>query len=240
MYYPDSFKKPETRQRQTSRCSRFSMIELLMSMSVLSIMMLLLFRYINTAQTTWQRNDSRLEMIDSQRVVLDIIERDLNCAVASSLLDQEIGFYVPDPAQDGFVAAFVASVPFNNGASRLCEIYYKVEDNSLKRMVVVATSVDWDFFGKTELSEPTWVVNPDSTYETILQDGVKELNMSFFVAQADAVPIGSGTVIYELPQRADIELVLFDPHLPNPTAANLLLTQSAFMRILYLNKLIGR
>ncbi len=217
---------------------RFTLIELLVSLTVLSIMMLLLFQFITTTQRTWALNEGNQRMYDSQRVALDIIERDLNSAVAISLLDQRIGFYIGDPEQDDFLCCFVSSTDLNeNASSRMCEINYRRQGNQLQRLLITSRSPDWDFFNQTAVTNPPWVNQGATDYETILNEGVADFTMDFFRKADDTVPLGRG-VVFELPAMAVVTLVLYDPLQVVPGQEPPDSAKRSFSKVVYLDKLI--
>lgn len=60
----------------------FTLIEILAAMAVLSILMLMLFQFFGSAQKAWSHTEANAEVFESARVIFEVIQRDLQGAVA--------------------------------------------------------------------------------------------------------------------------------------------------------------
>ena len=82
------------RNQWCPKMNHFTIVELLVGMSILSILMLMMFRFVISAQRMLDISDSTWGIYENSRVVFDLIERDLQSAVASSIGGDEISFYI--------------------------------------------------------------------------------------------------------------------------------------------------
>jgi prepilin-type N-terminal cleavage/methylation domain-containing protein len=73
----------------------FSLIELLASMSVLTVMCLLLLMFLDQAMTAWRHSERKIDAFREARAALHFLRRDLQ----SMLVDERIPFYVNETAR---------------------------------------------------------------------------------------------------------------------------------------------
>ena len=109
---------------------KFTLVELIVAMTLVSTIMLVLFSFLASSQRTWSLSDSAARIYRNSRTAFNIIERDLQCIVNSAVPNREIGLHVfgptPTDANDALHACLVASTgPLEGAYSRLCEITYK-------------------------------------------------------------------------------------------------------------------
>ena len=106
-------------RRHSSR--RFTLVELMVTMFILSLMMLLVLQLIIYSQRLWHTAGSSTLVYENARVALDVIERDLRSSIATNLPGHQIGFYIgapvaTDPAKC-LVTTFVATADSMPNAS---------------------------------------------------------------------------------------------------------------------------
>ncbi len=227
---------------------RFSLVELMVGMTILSIMMLMMFRFVVASQKTLDWSDKVWRLYENSRVVFDLVERDFQSSVTSSIPNQQIAFYIgdPDAVSDpsdtlfGLYLCFVASLePDDDATSRLMEVSYKFHTDTdetkpftLVRKLVDDTDTDWNFFG----NPPDWYINSTDGYETVVA-GMDSLSMKFYSAESAGVELIKGQVLSEKPTRIEITISLFDESLINvpETVRNELKVQTArqFTKIIY-------
>ncbi|HCF97009.1 MAG TPA: hypothetical protein DEW46_18315 [Verrucomicrobia bacterium] len=70
----------------------FSLLELIVAMSVLSLITLTLYGVYNQVAQTWGEMDNEIAVYQNANLLLEFLERDLSAAV----VDPEVGFYVVD------------------------------------------------------------------------------------------------------------------------------------------------
>ncbi len=165
----------ETRRNRTAnavvKICNFTIIELIVGMTILSLLMLMMFRFVLSSQRTLDLNDSIWGIYENSRIVFDLIEHDVQSAVASSIAGQQIGFYVGNPSlngdddandkDDAIHLCFVSSTePTDAATSRLCEINYNhhvdktATSNSkpyvlYRKLTCEDDNTFWDFYGLT-------------------------------------------------------------------------------------------
>jgi len=228
-------------QRRAGSRSRFTLIELLVAMAVLVVLMTILFQFLSQVQKAWTIGTANTRMYESARVVFDVLERDLQCAVASSEKDAEIPFYLWDQdttswdqgdLKDQRLLSFVARVdpPGSNeeANANLCEIQYQLYTGPLaaqakhryylRRAVVcdltpagVANS-DWDFYGYWDPATANWAKSVDDTDIHRLVGGVSAVSFTCYKAGGGTIAAGDPGV-RELPRAVLVSITLFDEKL---------------------------
>ena len=83
----------------------------MVGMSILSILMLMMFRFVISAQKVLDLSDSTWGIYENSRIVFDLIERDLQSAVASSIGGEEIPFYTGDQRYTDAAGTIVKTHP---------------------------------------------------------------------------------------------------------------------------------
>jgi len=228
---------------------KFTLVELIVAMALVSAIMLILFSFLASSQRTWSLSDSAVRIYRNSRTAFDIIERDLRCAVNSAVSSREIGLYVfgptPADANDALHACFVTSrEPLEGAYSRLCEITYKhhidpsdptTQYNFTRQLVSDNDSANWDFLGQPA---DWWLnnnLNPDlAEFEKVI-GGVAEFSMTFYTQDNTVFSADSDTVVR--PARVVVDLVLFDESLKNLPATQRFKTQRSFTKVFYLGHL---
>ena len=228
---------------------KFTLVELIVAMALISSIMLILFSFLSSSQRTWSLSDSTARIYQNSRTAFNIIERDLQCIVNSAVSNREIGLYVfgptPADANDALHACFVASTePLAGAYSRLCEITYKhhidssdpaTQYNLTRQLVSDNDSVNWDFLGQPA---DWWLnnnLNPDLAEFEKVVGGVAEFSMTFYTEDNTVFSAGSDTVVR--PARVVVDLVLFDELLKNLPAMQRFKTQRSFTKVFYLRHL---
>jgi type II secretory pathway component PulJ len=198
------------------RAQRFTLVELLAAMAVLVVMMFLLFRFIAGAQQAWSVATSSQEVYEKARIALDLITRDLQCAVAraNDVPGQHIRFQQVSADQIRFVsngaigAAGSDSAP---SASLLAEVGYQFDtyafDRALENSAGAATG--WNIYQDRSGVNPSCVNQQGGFYDVI--DGV--LGLQFLCYNDSLVPvlpwIGTG-IETGLPYAVDVRLRVMD------------------------------
>jgi len=129
------------------RCRRaFTLIEMLIAMSILACLMLVLFKFFGNVQTAWSTSINTTELYENARVVLDVITRDLQSAVAraNDIPGQHIRFRQEDANSLWFVTAGNPSAAAN---SSLVEVGYRLSNDQFERAFVDDTNAAWNIYG---------------------------------------------------------------------------------------------
>ena len=219
------------------RVLRFTLLELMVGMTILSILMLMLFQFLISSQRTLNWSDSMWRIYENSRIVFDLVERDLQACVVSSSSNSRIPFYIGDPAEpsdpdDAMYMCFVASTepPDTNAKSRLCEISYRFHDSetaavignrayTLYRQIISDSDADadWDFY-----SSDTWYDNDDantsSSYQKVVA-GIKNFSVDFYFDGPNPIDPTGGIDTTVKPTSVRISFDLFDESLIDAPAA---------------------
>ncbi|MDP7740205.1 MAG: hypothetical protein QGF67_02110 [Lentisphaeria bacterium] len=228
---------------------KFTLVELIVAMTLVSTIMLVLFSFLASSQRTWSLSDSAARIYRNSRTAFNIIERDLQCIVNSAVPNREIGLHVfgptPTDANDALHACLVASTgPLEGAYSRLCEITYKhhvdpgdpaTQYYLTRQLVSDNDSANWDFLGQPA---GWWLnnnPNPDLAGFEKVVGGVAEFSMTFHTEDNAVFSADSDTVVR--PARVVVDLVLFDESLKNLPAPQRFKTQRSFTKVFYLGHL---
>ena len=153
----------------------FTLLELLISMAVLSLLMALLFQIFELAMQTWQRAEQRTESFREARAALHIISRDLrntlrgNAQVTSLILDD----LSPSPVQPNEEVYALTTVKRNSGQSDVCAVgFYCYWDESvgafnLKRYFLNSDDTFKNLGGGKALFRPHPEVRDNTTDSTL-------------------------------------------------------------------------
>ncbi|MBX7157897.1 MAG: prepilin-type N-terminal cleavage/methylation domain-containing protein [Verrucomicrobiae bacterium] len=116
-----------------SRKKAFTLLELLISMAVLSLLMALLFQIFELSMRTWQNAEQRTDAFREARAALHIISRDLrntlrgNSQVATLILGERS----PSPTPPNQEIYALTTVKNNGGKSDVCAVgFYCYWDDS--------------------------------------------------------------------------------------------------------------
>lgn len=234
---------------QTGKRRAFTLVELMVAMTILVLLMLMLFQFLLAAQRLWSRSEGDTRIYETSRVVFDVLERDIRASITSVIPDKQIGFYLNDPTTTspsylhGLEFCIVSSNdPPDAADSKLCEVSYKyfgageADPYTLKRQVVADNDpANWDFCGRPA----NWYMNNNASpnlaaYET-LADGVLSFSMKCYSRDDVELPLNADYLA--IPNRVEIQLTLCDPNLINAPATVRFKTQRSFTKIFYLGDL---
>ncbi len=182
------------------RITRFSLIELLVAMTILVMMMGMMLYILATSQKNWKHQEGRTKLYNNSRIVFDLLERDIRSMVVSDVDGRKIGFHVYDhdstDALKRNIACFVASTePATGSTSRLCEIKYRFHSQQnqsdrfllQRQQVSSVNSADWDFFNVPLTAGSEWYLNNSLSspeFENVV-GGVKRFSIQFYVQDPD-------------------------------------------------------
>jgi len=164
-----------TKDRSQTIHASFTLIEVVVAMTVFSIMMLVMIRIFLSAQTAWSKASARTEMFENARLAMDLMARDLQSAYYEN---GKVPFWLKefnDAASSGGsgefrneLLCFVSTTPVpqsSNNSSRQFEVGYQLyycENHAnanagwLMRSVTGDTSgAKWNFYRDND-----WTANP--------------------------------------------------------------------------------
>lgn len=235
----------------TGAARRFTLVEVMVAMVVLSLMMMMLFQFIVSAQRIWTLSDSTSRIYANSRTVFDVLERDFKAAVASNVEGATIGFFTGDPtpenAYDCLHTCFVvcAEPDHTDSTARLVEVSYAhhidpdVPDTAyiLRRQSVSNhDTANWDF-----LNQPAgWHLNDSPSanlpdYEEVVR-GVAEFEMLFY--DQSGARIAPDSQVTALPAKVVVNLSLFDDQLMDAPDSRRFSTLRAYTKVFPLGHLV--
>ena len=239
-------------RQNVNSSNNFTLLELLVGMTVLTILMLMLFQFLISSQRTLNWSDSMWRIYENSRVIFDLIEQDLQACVTSSLPGEEIPFFMGDEETgitwgDALKIAVVSSTnpPDIDATSKLCEISYRyhsdissiIGENQpyvLYRKIVSNANEDWDY-----LTSDTWYDNdhPNSPDFQKVVGGVKNFEIKYFYNSETEydVPDG-GTDTSVKPTSIRIMFDLFDENLTDASESVQNQTKRGFYKEIDLRK----
>lgn len=234
---------------RSQAASRFTLVELVVSMAVLVLVMLMLMQLIAASQKALRLSESRIRVFESSRAAFDILERDFRAMVTSTISDKEIAFVIADPdTSDLRVTLVAASDPIGEADvdSRLAEITYRFDGAgaddpyTLRRQSVFDDHADWDFTGRPA----GWNVNESLSDPSAIQPFSHVISgvLDFQVTCYEEDDLGNEVVLppgeyIETPIRIEVNMVLCDEQLVNAPPTRRFQTQRSFTKIFYLGDL---
>lgn len=216
-------------------------------MGMLTIIMLLLVEFSQQAERLWRNSEHVTRTFESSRTAFDLLERDIQSMVATSSPNRQVKFEIlsPDTADPSACLHFAivsSQEPHAGSVTRYSEIIYRhhVSDTDpatkfvlQRQMVSDSNASDWNCVNPS----PNWHVNTISSGVDSFQDviqGVDEFEIMFFDGQNNLLGPGTYTT---LPNRAVVNLVLFDEDLKDQPHTERFKTQRTFSKIFFLANL---
>ncbi|NOY79554.1 MAG: hypothetical protein GXP31_00985 [Kiritimatiellaeota bacterium] len=217
------------------RKTRFTLIEILAAMAVLTVLMAMVFTFFASAQKAWSITDTNTRIYENARVVFDLISRDLQCALASKESGREIPFYQafgtdfdPNNWNKRLALYFVTVAPPTTTAqTQICEVGYQLYTGSasshsgdrywLRRSRTCdSDGAVWNFYGVTAVAGAlspggsNWTdIGATGTQKVI--PGVESIRFDLF----PATTWNASQTRNELPKAVRVTITLFDPKLMN-------------------------
>jgi prepilin-type N-terminal cleavage/methylation domain-containing protein len=226
------------------RC--FTLVEILVSLAVLSLLMFMLLQILMRAQQSVRHTTSQTLIYENSRIAIDILERDLRSALTSSVPGREMGFYIanPDPTDEDRALQFTivsSTTTPANATSQLAEISYAFHTDrgatgglrpfTLYRQVTSnLDDTNWNFTGR-----PTnWFLNNRADanlarFEEVVS-GVSSLAIRCYDEGNVALPVDLDTTT--MPTRIEIMITLFDETLTEAKEEERFRTQRTYAKIL--------
>jgi prepilin-type N-terminal cleavage/methylation domain-containing protein len=234
----------------------FTLIEVLISMTILSILVLLMLQFLAGTQKLWRINRTNIRIYENSRVAFEVVERDMRSSMTSDISDKQVGFWV-NGAYDSTAAStsqlctFVSSVEHHEDAdSRLCEIAYKFHTQYgapmgsqglvppaftfARQMTCDNDDDNWNFTGRPA----NWMYNTAGTPRTFedVISGVESMEIIYY-NEVDALVTPDALGNLTIPYRVEVNIVLFDETMTEAPAEVRFQTRRSFTKILYLGDL---
>gem|GEM_PF-1789623 len=187
-------------QAAARRC-RFTLIEMLLAMTVLVVVVLLLFRFFANLQTAWTSSMNTTALYGNARATLDVVTRDLRSALAVSddIPGQHICFNQPNDTALWFVTA---GEPPAGASCGLVEVGYRWQDHQFQRAFVDETNGAWNIYGARDSADD------QAGYQPVV-GGVMDLSFVCYDANMQAYRPNQATA---LPKVLSVAVTLMDEH----------------------------
>ena len=174
----------------------FTIVELIVAMSIFAILMLILMQIFSATQDVWRRTSQKSDASEMARTALDLLTTDLQSAIYINDFDGPSFYYKQSSALDGrklWFATTKSSLTENNQLSKNVEVEYvltKMDDSpkdgvdlyQLEYYVISdnyrdygTKNSEWDF--DTNKTNP-YVNNSSRKEKGILMDNITEFNIS--------------------------------------------------------------
>lgn len=150
----------------------FTLIEILIALSLLSLILVMVFSSLHTSSKTWQAGDQQIEKNDSQRLMLDFIRNQLTQTVPLSLIDGKDNYVLFHG--ESAELRFVARLPAHRGGGGLYWQSLRIDAGQQNMGLVLsyeALQADSRFFD-SNMSDKTKTVS-------LIQD-IDEIKFSYF------------------------------------------------------------
>jgi len=171
--------KPQTSNLKLGGSAAFTLLELLVAVTVLSLLMVMLFGFFEQATRAWQTSEQKIDAFREVRAALYYLKRDLENAV----IDNQIPWYVqndpglasdlvsdtaPPDANHGDVVFFISAQPSEaqesgKNKSDLCAIGYYLsyqQDPALAALNKVVSARSYKLYRYYKSSDTTWAEPP--------------------------------------------------------------------------------
>ncbi len=198
-------KNPVLSVRRRPDLNGFSLVELLLAMAVLSVLMLLLFKFFANMQMAWTTSMNTTQVYEDARVVLDVITHDLQSALSkpNDIPGQHIRFHQESPNSLWFVTV---GDPNQNAKSTLIEVGYRKANHCFERAVVDDAanleddSKPWNIYGNRDAADN------QNGYQKVVSGVLAETFICYDQNMTPYVP----TQQTELPNMISVTLNMMD------------------------------
>jgi type II secretory pathway pseudopilin PulG len=180
---------------------KFTMLELIVSMSVLTVIMIIMMEFFSSAQKAWVASSEQADVYDNARIALDLITSDLNSI--SYKPTSNINFY-----HSGTMPDILGFIAYSNGG--LKKIIYTVNKNQSPgnkkyRFLVRCAVTDHDYSTKPAGTESTVFNVPEKEYSRIIPH---VCDLEFTCYDKDLNKIDPGSKYGQFPWYVQIKLTL--------------------------------
>lgn len=212
----------------------FTLIELMIAMTVLVIMMGFLFQFTISAQRLWSASNNNDVLFEQAQLCFDLIEKDLKAAIVQDATrnpGRGVPYYINPSVLNGSAAQqllFVitqtdsSAVEPDTGSQTYPVVYYTDAANNLYRRVLdsVITPPDTNplhCYGMSEADFSSWRAGLNTVFlPQDTQYRICENISSVGLDQHSSATIDD----FHMPEVVKITLVLTDPAVKDPNATN--------------------
>ncbi|MCK5803756.1 MAG: prepilin-type N-terminal cleavage/methylation domain-containing protein [Lentisphaeria bacterium] len=177
----------------------FTLLEMLVTVGLLSILMLMLFRFFANMQNAYNHTLKGVVLADESRIAFGLIAKDLQGAIAreNDMPGLDIRFHQPSSSQLWFVSASEGSP---EAKSSLLEIGYRLENNQLQRAFVDDSNSAWNVYGDRDAAADQY------GYQTVLGN---VLALKFTCYTSNLTPYPPNNAV-SMPALVGVEMTLID------------------------------
>lgn len=192
----------------TNKLRGFTLVELLVSMTVLSLLVLLVASLLSGVNKAWVTGEERVENYQGGRAILELMSRELKSAVISPSLqfiqNPPMGTIEQNPwnQRKNSSALFWQSALNSSSSGNIAEVgYYLDKDFRLRRFYVAPNNTNYNVFAAppSALAAP-WVTNFDPvtqpTLFSFVSDGILGLWIRCIDQNGEPIPWYQTSIFY--------------------------------------------
>jgi GxxExxY protein len=217
-YKPKSLPVPPANPALLSKkSSAFSLLELLVAVSVLSILLVILLNIVQGATSLWRTSENKVEAYREARAALQVMSSDLKNILPTTNAD----FFrtnLTNTPNLGFLATLPLSSQNTNSLSDVCTVGYFLAYNNKSPVAGASGRQSYNLyryfvesnetFAKlTDASGPTDVLDFDSDFPPeILARNVVSFNATYFVTNSSGLTNWTQSLTTPMPQVVEIKI----------------------------------
>lgn len=186
-----------SRRYRSSNLRAFTLVELLLAMSILTVLVILLSSLLGGVSRAWISGEQQVETFQDGRAILELISRELDQAVISPKLQMVQNVSLPSTASERSAASnlFWQANLTSTSAGDLCEVGYFLDSNfRLMRFFVPPTdTTNYQIFSSAPSDiAATWTgAAGTAALNTTISNNVIALWIRCFDANGDPIPWSS-------------------------------------------------
>jgi general secretion pathway protein J len=127
-------------KRITNQDSGFTLVEILIAMTLFSVILVLVFSALHTSNKSWLASERQIETNEEQRLVLSFIKRQISQTVPLLQLDGKENTLVFKGEEDSL--QFVSSLPAHRGGGGLYLLSLSVDEGLTLHYQVVTSDIE--------------------------------------------------------------------------------------------------
>lgn len=199
------------------RIRRYTLVEILVALAILTVMMYFLFQFIIGAQKIWTASHRTASIFEQTQLFFYLFENDLKSALLQAETDHPgrgmLGYLDNTPANQlkkfGLITQF-ANPPIDVGVYPVVYAYDPLERVIRRKMLDDPSTLAWTFFGSPDPS--AWISFYESvplTSDDILAEGVSQITL-------EVAGLAGTTTFDTLPATVKLTLTLYDANSVKP------------------------
>jgi len=151
--------------------SGFTLVEVLIGMTLLSLILVILFSGLFTTGRTWEAGDKQAQLNDDHRLAFSFIRRQINQTVPIHFQDDEDSHVIFRGDRDSM--SFISTLPAHRGGTGLYQVSLRVTDNAKGESALM--------FSYDPVTPGIELYRPGETSESqTLITGIADMTISYF------------------------------------------------------------